>query len=391
MKEAEITIYSQVRLQFNLHLKSFQPGSLTLLITVSFEILGMMSRTFHIQDCSFTYIPNPTSDRWDKRSFSLVKILESYRVLSEYELPHANRNWAIYSKITHHTAQVLNFQDEGRCPNRLLFLKALHNALDDCDEILTSRDKTEASNGRPLRPEQPSVDSTEETLRQAKQNRRREVVQDVLRGHVQEVLRLLNEREERPSDTQSLLVPDLPPGSPRTSRYHERIQSPRFEDVDACGPDEKQHRLMEVYFEVIRKHVVQLATQTTERRASFAGPRNFAFRHRGSVGTFSSAAAHSDSGADDIAVTVHASGVDDSRLSMSSLPANGMTTDANDDDLEDSPITTPLADEHVSHDDIWCTLIFRMICWLMLHDFDKQDVQLSKSELLGSRMPVYIA
>jgi hypothetical protein len=39
---------------------------------------------------------------------------------------------------------------------------------------------------------------------------------------------------------------------------------------------------------------------------------------------------------------------------------------------------------------IWCTLVFRMICWLLLHDFDKEDVQKPKSELLGSRLPVYI-
>jgi hypothetical protein len=50
-----------------------------------------------------------------------------------------------------------------------------------------------------------------------------------------------------------------------------------------------------------------------------------------------------------------------------------------------------LAYETVHHDDIWCTLVFRMICWLMLHDFNKLDVQVPKSELLGSRMPVYVA
>jgi hypothetical protein len=40
---------------------------------------------------------------------------------------------------------------------------------------------------------------------------------------------------------------------------------------------------------------------------------------------------------------------------------------------------------------IWCTLVLRMMCWLLLHDFDRRDVQLPKSELLGSRIPVYIA
>ncbi|KAF5121958.1 hypothetical protein E5D57_012430 [Metarhizium anisopliae] len=50
-----------------------------------------------------------------------------------------------------------------------------------------------------------------------------------------------------------------------------------------------------------------------------------------------------------------------------------------------------LAGQLVSYDDIWCTLVFRMICWLMRHDLNRQDVQVSKGELLGSRMPVYIS
>ena len=39
---------------------------------------------------------------------------------------------------------------------------------------------------------------------------------------------------------------------------------------------------------------------------------------------------------------------------------------------------------------IWVTLIFRMLCWLLLHDFDKSDVKIVPSDLKGSRMPVYI-
>lgn len=39
---------------------------------------------------------------------------------------------------------------------------------------------------------------------------------------------------------------------------------------------------------------------------------------------------------------------------------------------------------------IWISLIFRMLCWLLLHDFDKADIKLVPSDLKGSRMPVYI-
>ncbi|KAL2067038.1 hypothetical protein VTL71DRAFT_1462 [Oculimacula yallundae] len=39
---------------------------------------------------------------------------------------------------------------------------------------------------------------------------------------------------------------------------------------------------------------------------------------------------------------------------------------------------------------IWMALIFRMLCWLLLHDFDKADTKIVPSDLKGSRMPVYI-
>ena len=67
--------------------------------------------------------------------------------------------------------------------------------------------------------------------------------------------------------------------------------------------------------------------------------------------------------------------------------------DEEDDGAEDEEEEEEggLAALEVSHEDIWCVLVFRMICWLMLHDFNKMDQQLPKSELRGSRMPVYIS
>ncbi|KAF4450635.1 hypothetical protein F53441_6296 [Fusarium austroafricanum] len=41
--------------------------------------------------------------------------------------------------------------------------------------------------------------------------------------------------------------------------------------------------------------------------------------------------------------------------------------------------------------DIWCTLVLRMICWLMLHDFNREDVQILTGDLFGSDLPVYIS
>jgi hypothetical protein len=56
---------------------------------------------------------------------------------------------------------------------------------------------------------------------------------------------------------------------------------------------------------------------------------------------------------------------------------------------------TAQAAEYAAHvlasKEVWCTLVLRMICWLMLHDFDRDDVQISKGDLFGSRLPVYIS
>lgn len=41
--------------------------------------------------------------------------------------------------------------------------------------------------------------------------------------------------------------------------------------------------------------------------------------------------------------------------------------------------------------EIWCTLVFRMLCWLLLHDFDKEDVQVGDlSKMYTSRIEMHI-
>jgi hypothetical protein len=39
---------------------------------------------------------------------------------------------------------------------------------------------------------------------------------------------------------------------------------------------------------------------------------------------------------------------------------------------------------------IWLGLVFRMICWFSLHDFDKNDLNMMPADMKGSRMPVFI-
>lgn len=48
------------------------------------------------------------------------------------------------------------------------------------------------------------------------------------------------------------------------------------------------------------------------------------------------------------------------------------------------PGTMPSAEE------VWFILFFRMMCWLMLHDFHEKDIQVSKSDMYASREAVYL-
>ncbi|KAK8919814.1 hypothetical protein VCV18_008642 [Metarhizium anisopliae] len=144
--------------------------------------------------------------------------MESYRVLSEKELPQGNRNSAIYCKIAQHITQIMEYHDGVNDQNRLLFLKVLHAAINDCDEILTTaRGRGETKSAGPQRPGQASASSHELRFRLARQNQRMENVRDAVRSHIQEELRLLNEPDEQLSDAQSFLAPDTASVSPQVS------------------------------------------------------------------------------------------------------------------------------------------------------------------------------
>ncbi|KAF4472801.1 Modin [Fusarium albosuccineum] len=367
--------------------RAFQdPGRHTShLFPVAFEILGMLSRTFHIKDSMFTHIPNPTPERWDKRSVSLVKVMEAYQDLAAVELPGAHRNPVITEKIKKHGDQILEHNPEDQTiAEKMCLLKALHEAIDDCDQILTARGSIPT----------PRAERMPET---GPQKSRREVVQDVLRSHIQEVLRLLNDGDDRISDTQSLHAEWSPAGP-----GHPRVAPNRFEDMHEASPDERQHKFMEVYFHVVRPNVVPRATRSTDRRSSIVGgaPPGHGFRRTGTGRTQASSVRGMERPPSPVPPVPHLQTGGGENIPMTSMP-NGRPSLSNrpGSSAGDSVSVIgsvrhgliPLNEEAVSHDDLWCTLIFRMICWLMLHDFNKLDVQVSKSELLGSRMPVYIS
>jgi hypothetical protein len=57
-------------------------------------------------------------------------------------------------------------------------------------------------------------------------------------------------------------------------------------------------------------------------------------------------------------------------------------------DAQNKPLSR---EEKESRNTIWISLVFRMLCWLLLHDFDKSDVKVVPANMKGSRMPIYIS
>lgn len=361
---------------------------------VSFEILGMLGQTLHIDNTCFTYIPNPTSDRWDERSLSLTNIMKAYKELSRVQLLEAPRNKIIHSQILRHIDNILSHQASRGTAQRLLLLQALHTALDDTDKILTAKAKvphqmSHRKSGSSLMSQDRKCAEVVETVHASEagqQSQRRQVVQDVLRSHLQEVLRLLNVPDDRQCDPQTLPAADTSLPSRADSVVGSAL--PSFRDIDKEGPEYREHKYMEVYFRVIRQNVVPLSKYSTYRRDSLHPSAAITGTHPEPLhddvkelekpaisppeyDTFPKA----NKGADEPKYIAPGCSDTSEQLLHAGLHAK----------------TASLVGQHVSHDDIWCTLVFRMICWLMLHDFNRQDVQVSKSELLGSRMPVYIA
>lgn len=49
-----------------------------------------------------------------------------------------------------------------------------------------------------------------------------------------------------------------------------------------------------------------------------------------------------------------------------------------------------LSDTEEQREEIWIRLIYRMLCWLLLHDFDSEDIQIVPSDLIDSDMPIFL-
>ncbi|KAK3312082.1 hypothetical protein B0H66DRAFT_570027 [Apodospora peruviana] len=346
----------------------------THLFPVIFEVLGMLARPLHLMNRPFTYLPNPAVFPLNKQAFSLRRLLAEFSGRLDKEVTSTTPTYTHPEELISinarakklHREMIPENQDGDYSP---LVLNNLHVAIDEVDGSVLSENKNA-----------------------------KDVVLDVLRRHVQEVLLAINTSKDSDAGGDYSPLARSLQLQPAEMIIKGEIS---FDDLLKVPHEKRESSLMEKYFEEICLRVVSTSPQHHDPQAAAAS--RFIHGQEGSstsrTGLGLQALQEEGNGDDHVPVspdTVATGGtaqstpktpVDESqsgwglkrRTTVSSVLSRSET-------WRKSPPTQAEVRRHV----IWCALMFRMICWLMLHDFDKKDVQLPKSELMGSRLSVFI-
>ncbi|KAK0723598.1 hypothetical protein B0T26DRAFT_640548 [Lasiosphaeria miniovina] len=344
------------------------------LFPVIFEVMGMLARPLHLEDRAFTYLPNPAVFPFSKQAFSLRRLLKEFsiRLIDEIELASYAPPDALV-EISNRASKLnreLPQQDGDFSPT---LLNGLHKVINDVDKSVLSEERNA-----------------------------KDVVLDVLRRHVQEVLLAINTslRDIEPGDASSVASVRQ---RPNLHGDQEIIKGDiSFDDLLKVPHEKRESSLMDKYFDEVRLRTVSTSAQHHDPQAAEAS--RLIHSQEGTnpnpLGVQQQALAEEreeDDGRAPEPTNAAATPTPSLPRSQSSpdsgsqFPAHsrrqtGFTMRSRAESWRKIPPTSTEIRRHT----IWCALVFRMICWLLLHDFDKKDVQLPKSELMGSRLAAFI-
>jgi len=319
------------------------------LFALPFEMLGMVGRVLQIENTAFNMLPNPTVFHWDKTSFSLRRLLKAY----SHALREARVDDAL---LTPAHARLQTLLDAAAGVEK-------HFA----DQEAAAANEAAAAAGATVVPgtprksfgEKPSVPGIMAALHAAIRGcdayltveANLPLVMHVLHAHLQEVLRVLNTPRDESTGAGTGGSSSAPEGAPPPVDSSGRFVQPTTDDLDKATPGKRHRLLAQLYVFWIRPAVVRAVCDEVQSEEAHA--------HRVAVGT---------SPTDPLMPVFREGRVFEEGVA-------GAATDAA---------------HRQAVNDVWCALVFRMICWLLLHDFHKKDIQISKSELFGSRQPVYL-
>ncbi|OHW94712.1 modin-like protein [Colletotrichum incanum] len=317
----------------------FPVSPLTLI--VAFEITGMLARTLHIESSAFPTLPNPTQQRWNLSTFSPLSLIEAYATQIQEAALRATNAAIELSR---------DLPEKRQCsPGPVIgFMNKLHEVVLDMTGIITAKARAKRQRqgliSVPLLPR--SYSNRPRSWREKRENSRRALVLLVLRNRIQEVISSLNKGLEHNAHSNPIMT---------TSDASEQAPTDTtlWSEVDKAPHGVRELKFMEVYFQIIRPQVIEEADRWSQQVGNTAPSSYF----------------------------------NEASKQPASQPALRPT---NQTQYDRSIPLWCLDDDDLSFDDIWCAFVFRSICWLTLHDFNKNDVQIPKSDLYGSQMPVYI-
>lgn len=365
---------------------------------VVFEVLGMLARPLHIKDRPFTYLPNPVAFPLNKQAFSPRRLLHEFQMrlheeMSSPSYEQRSKEDALYrvdSWATRLNSGLPQLVDGDYSPK---LLNQLHEAIDGVDKFLLE-------------------DNT------------KDVVLDVLRRHVQEVLLAINtsakdvEFDSNNSPT-TVASSHHPASAPPTATHPPNLStlltsgdamiqqndSISFDYLLKIPHEKREWALMKTYFSEIRFRAVSLSTsqeyhdpQAAEasRDIHKRDPLGLALQPIPTNETATAEAAGTSSQTQHSTPQIGAGPNTMSRQTTFTAAQERFRRGAETWGTLGTGSVLGAGFNRLTHpneirrDTIWCALVFRMICWLLLHDFDKKDLQIPKSELMGSRLPVFI-
>lgn len=329
----------------------------------------MVARTFHLKERPFTYLPNPVMFPFDKRTLSFRSLLEKFNDNLAEEIQDSNytvdeRIDRISSLSADLVKMIGEYDQDPKLPAQIrtyyaTILDKLHDTLDAVDAILLNINKT--------------------------------LVLDVLRRHIQEVLLAINTsaKDAEPE------VPNLQTSPPHsTISNHEVIWKPiSFDDLSGAAPEKRVEDFMRKYVDEIRIRVVSTEDAHHDAQAVEASKKIHEDQnHESQPAQQGRPQEHQEEPAQQGRPQGHQEepahiATHRKKTISFKLPARAGTGTSS---ATSASVRPPTAIE-IKRNLIWCALVFRMICWLMLHDFDGKDFQVQpKSDLLGSRLPVFI-
>ncbi|KAI0137106.1 hypothetical protein BJ170DRAFT_44056 [Xylariales sp. AK1849] len=359
----------------------------THLFPVTFEIVGMLGRPLHVMNRAFTFLPNPTIFAWNSQTFDLRRLLSEFVENLRLNMDASSRNRHTLSDDLEEIRAIAGKLDRELPKSKLQFtpqhLNEIHKAIDATDIMLSEEKKD------------------------------KNVVLDVLRRHIQEVLLAINTTAEQAA---------VSPTSPSPI-----VHAISFDDLLGVPPENREREFMAKYFNQIRLRVInigllehedpQVAEASLHIHTSSPQQRQEITRDEDLDSYIQQQQSQPASAGDvhpSVDSAVPSSTLQDTVPSPPSSPPEhnsprfsaggpprpirtdtiGLGLGSRSGTMQGGRATTwgtTMSDRfEPRRNDIWSTLVFRMLCWLLLHDFGKKDVQMSKSELLGSRLPVYI-